>query len=109
MAVDDDLPSEIAEGATLQGKEYGWSVSAFPNALSRAEVRGYACLGGQFQFRVDDGSTCEMYRLNADSNDRTGGESWAEYSRRSCSEVLQEFQRLVTETDFGKEAASSAS
>jgi hypothetical protein len=47
-----------------------------------------------------------MYWLNADSNDRTRGESWTEYSRRSCSEVLQKFQRLVNETDFGKEAAS---
>jgi hypothetical protein len=106
MAMDDELPSEIAEGATLQGGEYGWSVPVFPRALSRAEVSGYACLGGQFQFRIDDDSTCEMYWLNADSNDRTGGESWAEYSHRSCSEVLQKFQLLVNETDFGKEAAS---
>jgi hypothetical protein len=45
MAMVDELPSEIAEGATLQGGEYGWSVSAFPKALSRAGVTGYACLG----------------------------------------------------------------
>jgi hypothetical protein len=105
MAMHDDLLSELVEGATLLGNEYGWSISAFPNSLSFATVRGYACLGGQFQFRIDDGSICEMYWLEADSNERTDVETWAEYSRRSCAEVLQKFQRLVTETDFGKEAA----
>ena len=56
-----ELPSDVVEGATLRGNEYGWSISSFPDALSRAEKKGYGCLGGQFQFRLDDGSTCEMY------------------------------------------------
>jgi hypothetical protein len=63
-------------------------------------------LGGQFQFRLDDGSACEMYWINADSTERSSGESWTDYSRRSCSEVLDRFQHLVSATDFRKEAAS---
>lgn len=74
--MDDVLPPDILQGATLRGKEYGWSVSSFPEALARAEAGGYACLGGQFQFRLDDGSTCEMYWLAADSNQRADEESW---------------------------------
>jgi hypothetical protein len=100
------LPPDIMEGATLRGKEYGWSVYSFPNALAKAQASGYACLGGQFQFRLDDGTTCEMYWLNADSAERTAGETWADYSRRSCAEVLQRFQYLMLATDFAKEAAS---
>ena len=96
----DDLPSDVVEGATIRGNEYGWSTISFPAALQRAEAHGYACLGGQFQFRLDDGSTCEMYWLSADSKERLPGESWADYSRRSCSEVKQNFQRLMSETDF---------
>ena len=71
-----------------------------------AKAHGYACLGGQFQFRLDDGTTCEMYWLNADSEDRDSTESWMDYSRRSCLEVLTKFQNLVSVTDFKKEAAN---
>ena len=98
-----DLPSDVVEGVMLHGDEYGWSVASFPVALERAEAHGYACLGGQFQFRLD-AATCEMYRLSADSQERLPGESWPDYSRRSCSEVRQNFQRLISQTDFRKEA-----
>jgi hypothetical protein len=73
--MDDVFPPDVLQGAELRGKEYGWSVLSFPDAVARAEARGYACLGGQFQFRLDDG-TCEMYWLAADSKERARGESW---------------------------------
>jgi hypothetical protein len=104
--MDDALSPDILQGAALHGKEYGWSVSSFPDALARAETKGYACLGGQFQFRLDDGGTCEMYWLAADSEKRTNGESWVAYSHRSCLEVLKRFQQLAASTDFGKEASN---
>lgn len=98
------LPSEITQGATLRGNEYGWTVSSFPNAAAKAQATGYACLDGQFQFRLDD-CICEMYWLSPGSKDRVLGESWADYSQRSCSEVLTGFQHLVSITDFKKEAS----
>jgi hypothetical protein len=101
-----ELPSDVIEAASLTGNEYGWTVASFPDALAKAEAHGYACLGGQFQFRVPDGGTCEMYWLSADSHDRVEGESWADYSHPSCSETLAAFRRRIAETDFGKEAAS---
>ncbi len=100
------VPPDISQGATLRGNEYGWSVSSFPDALTSAQAHGYACLGGQFQFRLDDGSTCEMYWLDVDSKERANGESWAVYCHRSCSEVLNRFQHLASVTDFNKEASS---
>ena len=102
----DDLPPGILEGAALRGNEYGWAVFSFPNALTTAEAAGYACLGGQFQFRLDDGSICEMYWLEANSAERTAGETWADYSRRSCAEVMRRFQHLMSGSDFGKEASN---
>jgi hypothetical protein len=92
--MNDSLPAVIAQGATLRGNEYGWESDSFPNALAQAEALGYGCLGGQFQFVLQD-ATCEMYWLNADSSERRKGEAWFTYSRRSCSEVLVGFQRLV--------------
>ena len=100
------LPPQLLQGATLRANEYGWSVAAFPDALAEAEGRDYACLGGQFQFRLDEGGTCEMYWLNADSKDRAHGESWADYCHRSGEEVRNGFQRLVDKTDFRVEASS---
>jgi hypothetical protein len=101
----DNLPPEMLQGATLRGNEYGWSIPAFPVALAKAGDHGDACLGGQFQFRPDD-ATCEMHWLAADSRERRPGESWANFCHRSCSEVLEKFQRLVSSTDFVKEALS---
>jgi hypothetical protein len=98
------LPAIITQGATLRGNEYGWEIDAFPNALAHAEALGYGCLGGQFQFVLPD-ATCEMYWLSADSSERAKNEAWSTYSRRSCSEVLDGFQRLVTNTDFKKQAS----
>lgn len=68
-----------------------------------AESLGYACLGGQFQFRAPVG-TCEMYWLNADSTDRQSAEDWRSYCGRSRAEVLDRFQQIVAETDFVQEA-----
>lgn len=99
------LPHNVMRGASLRGTEYGWQVSAFPEALSHAKSQGFGCLGGQFEFRAADG-TYEMYWLSADPTGRCDGEKWPDYSQRSCSEVLSKFQDLVGKTDFAKEAAS---
>jgi hypothetical protein len=79
---DHELPTAITIGADLRGNEYGWPIHSFPDALAKAEALGYACLGGQFQFRIDDG-TCEMYWLSADSTERRPGEAWCAYGERS--------------------------
>jgi hypothetical protein len=98
-----DLPPEIAKGAHLAGNELGWRVMSFPDALSNAEALAYACIGGQFQFRLEVG-ICEMYCLSADSESRKESESWQAYCARSCSEVRRGFDKLLSETDFSKQA-----
>jgi hypothetical protein len=104
MAMESTLPEEIVNGASLSGNEYDWQLSLFPHALTKAERLRYACLGGQFQVRLDSGIH-KMYWLNVDSDDRRPGEEWERYCKRSCAEVRKEFERLSSETDFAKEAA----
>lgn len=99
-----ELPSEFIAGATLCGNEYGWPIALFPGALQNAEALKYACIGGQFQFRVEEG-IYEMYWLSADSEDRKTDESWIDYCQRSCQEVLEGFQKILAVTDFRKEAS----
>jgi hypothetical protein len=98
------LPEEIAAGASLIGSEYGWRLSSFPDALTKAEIGSYACSGGQFQVRLTFG-TCEMYWLSANAEDRQPGEDWGSYCSRSCAEVREKFGRLASDTDFLKESA----
>src|SRR4051794_38203316 len=102
-AAQNELPPDVLVGATLRGNEYGWTPASFPNALQKAESYGFACVGGQFQFRVADG-TCEMYWLESNSTERRTGESWDDYSHRSCVEVREGFDKLVNDTDFVNEA-----
>jgi hypothetical protein len=97
------LPAELTESASLRGNEYAWSPEAFPMVLAKAEALGFACLGGQFQFRAP-GATCEMYWLNADAEDRLPHEPWSAYVSRSSTEVRSAFHALIKSTDFLAEA-----
>jgi hypothetical protein len=93
------LPNEVLAGATLRDNEYGWKLDSFPAALSAADRLGIACLGGQFQFRVDD-AVYEPYWLSADSAERRAGEVWSDYVHRSCGEVADSFRHALQSTDF---------
>jgi len=97
------LPSELTVGAVRRGNEYGWPISTFPSALEAAARLGYACIGGQFQFRLPD-AICEMYWLAADPTERLPGEAWDDYRRRSLSEVSEKFHLLVRQVDFARMA-----
>jgi len=97
------LPPQLLIGTSLRGNEYAWSISEFPNALSLAPSLGYACIGGQFQFRLES-TICEMYWLNADPSDKGSDEALATFAHRSCSEVLEKYRIVLEQTDFKKEA-----
>ena len=98
-----ELSSELIAKADLRGNEYAWRPHDFPAIAARAQELGYACLGGQFQFRAP-GATCEMYWLNADPDERMPDESWADYSTRSCDQTVDRFKRVLSGTDFLAEA-----
>jgi hypothetical protein len=95
------LPENMLENASIQD-EIGWKMNSFPLILHRAREHGLACLGGQFQFRFEDG-TCEMYWLCADSKDRELDESWESYVHRSTDEVSRNFSRVCENANFEKE------
>ena len=82
------LPDEIVHGALFEGNEYAWRVDAFSAATRSAPALEYACLGGQFQFRLGTQGTYEMYWLDADSDQRFTDEAWPHFANvsvpRSC-------------------------
>ena len=98
-----ELPPELVAGATLRGNEYAWSVEAFPDALRLAKSLGFACPGGNFQFRLPN-AICEMYWLSADAATRRDDEPWSAFVSRTFDEVLEQFQNLLATVDFCAEA-----
>lgn len=98
------LPQQLTHGAILRDKEYAWDLASFPLALENAPELGFACLGGQFWFLLEDNSLYELFWLEANSTDRAKEELWTEYSHRSCREVLANFTILLKETSFAQEA-----
>jgi len=98
--VNNILPDKLTCGATLRDNEYAWSVASFPAALKAAPALGYGCLGGQFQYREDNGSIYELFWLDADASERFPDEVWDSYTVRSCGEVLEGFERRLRETNF---------
>ena len=100
-----ELPAEVTEKASLRGKEFAWRPDDFLPALARAASLGFACIGGQFQFRVPDG-TCEIYWLAADPKDRESAESWPDYVARCEREVRGGFTQILHETNFHREPES---
>lgn len=103
--VEEKLPAAVLAKATRSGNELAWSLTDVPEVISAAEASGLGNVGGQPQFIHPDG-TCEPYWLNADSEARRKDETWPEYVRRSANEVRAGFERIVSETDFEKEARS---
>jgi hypothetical protein len=97
------LPSDVLDLAIPTGSEFGWKPECFLPALQRAATHRFACLGGQFQWVLPDG-TCEAYWLNADSSSRHPQESWEEYVQRSTQEVGRGFEQLLSKVDFDTEA-----
>jgi hypothetical protein len=98
-----ELPDSILSRATPSGQEHGWSIADFPDVLDEAANLGFACLGGQFQFLLPDG-TCEVYWLNADSTPRLPNETWRDYVFRAARQVRDAFTRICAETDFIQQA-----
>lgn len=98
------LPEELTRGADLRHGEYAWSISLFSSALVLAPTLGFACLGGQFQFRPDPDTIYELYWLEANSSERLPEESWKSYAERSCSEVSTQFTSLLGSVNFETEA-----
>jgi hypothetical protein len=95
----DPLPAELVYGVSVRSGEYGWEIARFPAALTVAERLGRACLGGQFEFRFDEG-IYEMYWLSVDPGERLAGEQWDAYLHRSCTEVAKNFERVLGTTGF---------
>ena len=98
--IQEDLPETIRRKASISsGGEHAWRQATVEDTIRAACEAGLACLGGQVQFQLPDG-TCEAYWVKYDPQQRLVGESWPDYVARSADETLHAFHRVCRETDF---------
>jgi hypothetical protein len=98
------LPNEIRDRASVSpGGEHAWRMADVLEVVAAAQSVGLAVLGGQAQFQFVDG-VCEPYWLEYGWQERTPGEDWDSFVRRSADEVLAAFELLCSKTDFRKVA-----
>jgi hypothetical protein len=100
------LPKTFLDKAVKSGNEFGWRQSDFIEVVKTARQLKIAVVGGQVQYLLPDG-TCELYWLAYDPTERLQNEIWTDYCDRTASECIDKFQKLVSQTDFEKEATDN--
>lgn len=98
------LPTELLERASVRGKEYAWSIADIPEVIEAARRAGLINVGGQLQFRLPDGGTCECYWVEVDTF-RSVPKSlpWDDRVAQTADRALVDFSHLESKYDFMEE------
>jgi hypothetical protein len=100
-AAERHLPRDILQRASLRGNEYAWALYDIPHVIEAARQAGLVNIGGQLQFRIPGGSTCECYWVEVDTYRSISKHlSWSERVERTAATALEEFERLPSKFDF---------
>jgi hypothetical protein len=86
-------PPEVLQGASLAGNEYEWRVKDIPDVIEAARLSNLISIGGQLQFRLPDGGTCECYWVEVDTYKSVDKAlPWQERVTRTAEVALRDFQ-----------------
>jgi hypothetical protein len=105
---EEKLPQEILNRATLRGKEYAWRPVDIPDVIEASRLLGLKSLGGQLQFRLPDGGTCECYWVDV-TVETPAMASWSEEVDAAAETALAAFEQLQSDYDFIDEGRKSFS
>ncbi len=102
------LPHEILRRASLRGNEYAWPIADIPKVIEAAREANFASIGGQLQFRLPDGGTCECYWVEVDTYKSVPASlPWRERVERTAAVALADFSCLLSKFDFAAEGRRS--
>lgn len=102
------LPRPLLERATLRGNEYAWPIGAIPDVIEAGKAANLLSIGGQLQFRLTDGGTCECYWVGVDTYRSVANDlPWKERVHATAEEGLRQFVALQSRFDFEEEGRSS--
>ena len=98
---EDALPPDILQRGSRRGGEYAWRIQDIPDVIEAARAANLISTGGQLQFRLLGGGTCECYWVEVDtykSVDKTL--PWAERVSHTAKVALRDFEALKERYDF---------
>lgn len=102
------LPQRVVSRATLRGNEYAWRVEDIPTVIAAARAANLVNIGGQLQFRIPDGGTCECYWIEVDTYKEVPADlPWSDRVSATAAAALSQFQNLCNERDFIAEGRSA--
>jgi hypothetical protein len=102
------LPTEVLERASLRGNEHAWRIADIPLVIDAARRAGLINVGGQLQFRLPDGSTCECYWVQVDVfRDLTDSLPREELVAKTAAKALEQFLSISAQYDFLEEGRRS--
>ncbi|HEY3779273.1 MAG TPA: hypothetical protein VGL35_14575 [Rhizomicrobium sp.] len=102
------LPHDLLQRASLRGNEYAWPIEDIPKVIEAARQANLASIGGQLQFRLPDGGTCECYWVEVDTYKSVPTSlPWQERVDQTATVALADFSRLLSKFDFVAEGRRS--
>ncbi len=102
------LPQDLLQRASLRGNEYAWPVGDIPRVIEAARRANLVSIGGQLQFRLPDGGTCECYWIEVDTYQSVPTTlPWQERVSQTATVALTDFLRLSSKFDFIAEGRSA--
>lgn len=103
-----NLTDDMMARASFRGNEYAWLISDLPAVIDQVRHAGLVSIGGQLQFRIPDGGTCECSWVQISSYPSAFFSlPWSQRVSRSAEIALSEFQKLQVDFDFAAEGRNS--
>lgn len=95
------LPPDILKRASRAGNEFAWHIQDIPEVISAARTANLINIGGQLQFRLPEGGTCECYWVGVDTYKSVDKAlTWTERVRLTAEVALRDFENLQQRYDF---------
>jgi hypothetical protein len=95
------LPHDVLQRASLRGNEYAWPIEDIPKVIEAARQANLASIGGQLQFRLPDGGTCECHWVEVDTYTSVPASlPWRERVNQTATVALADFSRLISQFDY---------
>ncbi|HEY1614687.1 MAG TPA: hypothetical protein VGF97_13450 [Rhizomicrobium sp.] len=95
------LPPDLLARASLVGNEYAWAISDIPGVIEATRAANLVSVGGQLQFRLPDGGTCECYWVEVDTYKSVDkAMPWNERVIATAEAASRDFGALQKRFDF---------
>lgn len=96
----DSFPNHLMASATLRGSEYAWPLDDIPSVIDAARSAGLISVGGQLQFRLAGGGTCECYEIQVDTSEFLHKWPTSKHVELSAIEARRQFDDLPNQFNF---------